>query len=461
MIANICAFLLYCFAITSNIKTTESAGNQVTPVQFFYPLCTGWYVNTVDRLKTYSKHPVAIKTAEQNILSGSCDNYKGIKLKTKIRAKLETKVQDIKCSFCAIAKTNILFLTIVVDRLRSGEPYIVDGDIVERLKEEAGIVVHLLLFGNMETDKWLWMYYLKIIALSRYDENKRFIRENPFEDDQLQTGVSDFIEYCKAEKYLPSAKTTVDYVLKNPKVYKNMFSVLRTSESIIGILLDRDFFSIDFLYLKPFWEDKRLLFGQITGARVDWSQAKHRFELEVAVTREFVKNRTWIYEPYGRLDHQLLLVKIIDARIFCHVSVILQLYEKQLSMLDEQTLTHIRELINNVLLEVVKFLSFKDDFLLNILSEFMYAQVKDENHITDISARVLTKANDSLNDLNGDEKVEIDWIGFSQRQLSTDVFMIKVINELDDYLNDFASFVRFEYKVFLHFIGVVKPKTHY
>ncbi|XP_050443863.1 uncharacterized protein LOC126847593 [Adelges cooleyi] len=465
MAAKSSAYLLCCFVITSNIKIIESAGNhQITPIRFFVQTCFEEYVCTVNDLKTFNKHPISIKPAEQKMLSTrACNNINDYQLKLKSRDKLEKKAQDVKCSFCVITKSNILNMKNLIENVKSGEPFIDNEKTVKDLKEEVEIIIHLLLLANIETGKWLWSYYLKIIAISQYYDNKPFIHENPFEDHQLQTDVSDFIENCVAENYLPLTTMESDLVSKKQGVYKDMFSDLRDSGMFSGILNGRVVLvTITFLYLKPFWDDgNQLLFRQITGADVDWSKAKQRHEVEVTITRKFVENRTWMYIPYGRLDHQHLLVKIVDARLYCYVSVVLNIYEKQLSILEGHTLTRIKVLVCHVIQYALKVTAYKDDFLVDILSEFKFAKINDTNEIEDVSARVKAKADEILNDLNSVSKNNIDWLSFvSVHQLSTDDLIMRIIKDFKDYLHELKRLcLPFEYKVFLHFIDVIKSSV--
>ncbi|XP_050426767.1 uncharacterized protein LOC126837069 [Adelges cooleyi] len=462
MISNICAFLSCCFAITSNIKTIESAGGcKTVPVRFFAQTSNADYVRTVNSLITFSKNPISMKPAEQTILSTAAwETYEDYKLKLKSRDKLEKKAKDIKCSFCVIAKSNILHL---VEKLKSQEPFVNDEEPLTDLKEEAELVLHLLLLANLETGKWLWSYYLKILAIGRYDDMDTFIRENPFGDVQLQTDVSKFIDGCIEDKYLPIAAKEYDLVSKKPNVYNDMFCVLRNSRTFINTrVLSRraPMVTVEFLYLKRFWHDEyQVLFGQITEVNVDWSRPKQRHQVEVAKTREFLDSRTWMHEPYGRLDHQHLLVKILDARFYCYISVVLHIYGIQLALIDEQTLTDIRDFIYTVMHYTLELTAFKDEFLVAIVSEFNYVDIREIDDIKDMSARVKTKANEILNDLNGVRANTIDRFSFNvdEAQLSTDDYLMRIVQKYEDYLLELKGVCfPFGYDVLLHFMDVVK-----
>ncbi|XP_050426247.1 uncharacterized protein LOC126836684 isoform X2 [Adelges cooleyi] len=467
MIVKMNALMLICsFAITLNIKTIESAGNQIVPVRFYTRTSSEDYVQTVNDLKTFNKRPTYIKPAEQiNLSTHACDNINDYHLKLKSRDKLEKRAQDIKCSFCVITKSNISNMKNLVENLKSGEPFGNNEDYVNRLEEEAKIILHLLLMSDLETGKWLWIYYLKMFAISQYEYNKHLINENPFEDDQLQSGVSDFIDNCIAEKYLPKNTIESDLVSKKPEVYKNMFRKLRVSGWVSNVLGGRVLVFVKFLYLKPFWEDEnQLLFRQITEANVDWSYAKQRFGLEVAISREFVENRTWMYKPYGRLDHQHLLIAILDARFYCHLSVVLYIYEKQISMraLDELTLKSIKNRIVNVIKHVLGVTAYKDEFLVVISSEFKFAKISDIDDIRDILARVRAKANEILKDLNGASTIEVDFLGFNinENQLSSSDSILRIIKNFKDYLNELTFFcLPSEYRVLLHFVDVIRSSA--
>ncbi|XP_050426411.1 uncharacterized protein LOC126836806 [Adelges cooleyi] len=458
MIANLCEFLFCCFAITSNIKIIESAGNQIAPLRLYTHTTGPSYVQTIKNLKTFNNHPVSITYEDVALLTaGYLETFLDYQLKLKSREKLEKKAKDITCSFSLIAKSKLFFLKDLFVKLENGEPFINVEETIKRLKEEAGLILQLLVWGNLETGKRLWSYYLKIIAISQYEGNKRFIQENPFEDQQLQTGFSVFIEKCIADDYLPKNTIEFDLVLKKPEIYEKMFCDLRKSRWGKDVLRGQFLVTTDFLYLKSFWDDaNEILFRHIVGVNVDWSNVKQRHELETAITREFVENRTWIKNPYGRLDHQHMVIKIISARFYCFFSVVLHIYEKQFSRLREEMMIDTRDRINNVIKDALILMSYKDDFLLNIISEFKFGIINEINDIKDILASVWKKANEILNDLNGVSANKIDWLSFNvnEGQLSNTDLIIRILNDFYDYLNE-LTVLPFKYKVFLHFIDVV------
>ncbi|XP_050426604.1 uncharacterized protein LOC126836928 [Adelges cooleyi] len=433
----------------------------IIPVRFFVYICDEHYVQTLNSLKTFNRHPTNIELSEQRVLSKPvCTNIDDYQLKLKSRGKLEEKAQDIKCSFCVIAKSKISYLKNLIEELKSGQQSFVDikADVIQ-LENEVRIILHLLMFTDLVTGKWIWIYFLKVIAFSRFGENEHYIRKNIFEDDQLESGVSEFIKKCTADGYLPALES--DLVSEIPSIHKQMFDDLQK----LG--WDLEFFFIngyvmvttDFLYLKPFWKDEtKFLFGQITGATVDWSKAKRRFELEVAVTKKFVENRTWIHEPYGRLDHQHMLVKIVDARLYCYLSVVLHIYEKQLTILEGETLKNIKDDVYKVIQYALSLTGFKNDFLVAIMSEFKFAKTSDTQDIDDISARARAKADETLNDLNGVSKNKIDWLSpVSLQQLQTAHMIMGVIDDFNGFLNELKRIcLPFEYRGILHFIDVVE-----
>ncbi|XP_050441038.1 uncharacterized protein LOC126845994 [Adelges cooleyi] len=470
MIRNIFTFLLCCFATTLNLKTIESAGNsKICPTRFFVQITHKNLLRAVNNVKTLKKRPKIDITREdeRNLTTSVCRSIDEYHLKLKSRDKLEKKGRDIICSFCVFAQSNVLWLKNFVEKITNGEPFINNENFVKRLKNEAEMIVVLFPVGDLQMGKWLWSYFLKIVAIRQYDDNKLYIHGNPFEDEQMQTGFSDFIENCIAENYLPPAAMDPDFVTKNESKYKKMFTDLSDSRWFKNLIashpLDRNYNGlIDILYLKPFWEDGRqLLFrgGTIAqGFNVDWSRVRQRHRNEVVITREFVENRTWISNPYGRLDHQHLLIKIIDATYYCYISVIIYIYEKQLSILNEPTLEEIKELIIDVINEAL-YVSIKEEFLLVIFSELDCSQMRDIDVIKGILASVRAKANGILNDLNGANTNEIDWLSFTidEGQLSNDSLIKIIISDFEFYLNELKRyFLPFKYEILLHFSDVVK-----
>ncbi|XP_050435508.1 uncharacterized protein LOC126842541 [Adelges cooleyi] len=470
MISNIFAFLLCCFVITSNLKTFETAGNsKINPTRFFIQTSHKYYLRAVNNVKTFNKRPKIEITREdeRNLSTSTCGGIDEYHTKLKSRDKLEEKGRDIMCSVCVIARSNILWLKNFVEKIKNGEPFNRSENVIKRLKMEAELIFLLFPAGYLQMGKWLWSYFLKIIAIRQYDDNKLYIHENPFEDDQLQTGFSDFIGNCIAKKYLPPTVMEPDFVRKNQSKYDKMFTDLSSSRwfrnSNASHPLDRNYNGlIDILYLKPFWEDERqLLFrgGTITqGFNVDWSKVIQRHRVEVVITRAFVENRTWISNPYGRLDHQHLLVKIIDATFYCYISVILYVYEKQLPILNEPTLEEIIELIFDVFNEAFN-VSIKEEFLVVISSELDFSQMRDTDVVKGILASVTAKANGILNDLNGTNTNEIDWLSFNvnEGQLSNDSMIKIIILDFKFYLNELKSYCfPFKYETLLHFMDMVK-----
>ncbi|XP_050426390.1 uncharacterized protein LOC126836789 [Adelges cooleyi] len=466
MVANIFAFILCCFAITSNIKSIESTGNSKfeVPVQYKKHYLLNIiiyeepYVYEVNRLRTFKKDTIIIESNEENILSKHLYSDKDMQLKIESLGKFENKIQDIQCSYCVVTKLHILYLKNLAEKLKSGVRLTNNEEIVTGLEKEAKYILRILLMSNLEIGKWLWIFLLKIVAISQYGDNIiPFIRENPFVDDQLQSGVTSVIEKCMAEKYLPPTAMEYDFISKNYNTYDYMFHHLYDPTIIDDIFHNHVLGVIEFLYLKPFWLSNQLLFREMEEVNIDWGETKQRFELEVVITKEFVDNRIWMYHPYRRLDHQYLFVKIIDARIYCYLTVVLHVYEQQLFMLDEQALTDIKSRITKVMIEALKLTAYKDDFLVVLSSELKFGKI-NVNHIdwiNDILARVRTKANGILNDLNGASSNEIDRLSFNhdENQLPTYDMIIKIIDDFEDYLKELKSFLPFDYKVLLNFIG--------
>ncbi|XP_050430804.1 uncharacterized protein LOC126839509 [Adelges cooleyi] len=295
MIANICAFILCCFAITSNIKTIESAGNsKVSPILYF-PLYNELYVHTINHLKTFKEVPIIFQTKEKDILFKSCANDEDIQFKIESLVKFENKIQDVQCSFWVIAQFNILTMKKIVGKVKSGERFIHnDRRTVKRLEKEANTILQILIRSNFESRKWPWTIFFKTFAFSQFADNIPFFGENPFEDDQLFTGVSNVIENCVADKYLPPTVTESDFISKNMRTYDDMFHYLHDFVLNEDVFKGRVLEMIEFVYLKPFWNDNQLLFKEIEEVKVDWSEVKQQFELEMEITKEFLDNRDWI-----------------------------------------------------------------------------------------------------------------------------------------------------------------------
>ncbi|XP_050425519.1 uncharacterized protein LOC126836332 isoform X1 [Adelges cooleyi] len=463
MIANICAFSLCCFALILNIKTIESASNsRITPARFIVPTSNRRYVRTVDKVKTFNKHStVIIKPVHQRILSMPVvNNIKKYQKKLRSRVRLEKKARDIKCSFCVIAKSKSGYFKNLLERLKGGEPLIYNMDYLINIKQETAMIVELLLAENFETGMWLWSHFLKTIAIEQYDDLENYFKQgDPYEGDNLlQTGISKFIDTCIGENYLSLAAMEPDFVSNDPSVYDRLFEDL----SAIRISHDRDYnLMIALLYLKPFWDDQReLLFGPISYTDVDWNEANQKHLTEVPVTRTFFENRTWIYTPYDRMDHQLLLVRTIDARLYCHLSLVLHVYVKQLTAAldDPATLRHAKDVIQEVVQAVLNLTAFKDQFLEVVISELKTVRVGNIVEIKKISARVKSKANEVLNELHGSSG--IDRLGFNvdREQLSSiNDLTTRVIKNFTDYIYELKRiWSPFEYRWLLHFLDLVK-----
>ncbi|XP_050439594.1 uncharacterized protein LOC126845076 [Adelges cooleyi] len=454
MIFNIWPFLLCCFAVTSNLNTIVSAAkSQIFPLRYYFQTSNEYYVRAVNILRSFNKNPICIESSDvKNLTSPSFGDIKKYQPKLISRSKLEKRAKDFQCSFCVMAKSNLLYMENLIKKLNNGEPFVHDEKTMKRLELEAKVLLEILRAENLQTGKWLWIYLLKIIAIRQYNANKTIFRKNPIIDNELQNGVSNFIANCVIEKYLLPIPLP-DLISKNPTIVNTMMYDLLVAK---WVLHNSDFVTVEFLYLKRFWDDgEQILFRPITEVNVDWSEAKRRHGVEVAATKVFVENRGWILKPYGRFEHQQLLVEIIDARIYCYLSVILYVYEKQLFTFDERTRSEIKYLIVNHILDALTLTAFKDDFLVDTLAELEFAKTLSIDEIKAISAKVKAKANDILNLLNGVHTNEIGWLSFNvnEDQLSTDDFIREAVRNFKFYLTDFKQFLPFEYSVLLHFMN--------
>ncbi|XP_050425527.1 uncharacterized protein LOC126836332 isoform X7 [Adelges cooleyi] len=457
MIAKLCAILLCCFALILNTKTMETTSNsQITQARFFIPTSDKSYLNAVDNVKTFNKQSTAINS------SLSMPGYDKYQKQVRIRYGLEKKARDIKCSFCVIAKSNVGYMSSLLENIISENRFAYDADSLHKLKkitQDTTMIVELLLAENLETGKWLWSHFLKTIAIDNYGGCKNGFKsgEDPFEGDRLlQTGVSDFIDTCKREKNLPETAMAPDFVSNNPKGHDRFLNGLRA----IPLTTNRNHNQmLALLYLTPFWNDQsELLSRQIAHTNVDWNVAKQKHLTEVPATRTFFENNRWIYTPYERMDHQLLLVRIIDARLYCHLAVVLRVYEKQLTAgrFEPRTLRQTKDAIADVVQDVLQLTAFKDHFLVSVISDLKTKSDANIEEIKKMSTEVKAKANEVLNKLHGSSGVDRLGLNVNQLQSSNELTAL-VIKNFKDYMNELKRIcLPFEYRWLLHFLDLVK-----
>ncbi|XP_050425524.1 uncharacterized protein LOC126836332 isoform X4 [Adelges cooleyi] len=462
MIAKLCAILLCCFALILNTKTMETTSNsQITPARFFVPTSDKNYVRAVDNVKTFNKQSTTIN--KQSILSMPVVNdIEKYQKKIKSRDRLEKKAGDIKCTFCVIAKSNAVYLKYLLESFVAVKRFSYDDDDLHKLRQiqlETTMIVELLLAENLETGKWLWSHFLKTIAIAEYDDFKNGFKRDvdPFESDRLlQTGVSEFIGTCIREKNLPETAMAPDFVSNNPKGHGRFLNGL----SAIPLTTNRNYnLMLTLLYLAPFWEDRNeFLFRQIAYTNVDWNVAKQKHLTEVPATRTFFENNRWIYTPYERMDHQLLLVRIIDARLYCHLAVVLRVYEKQLTAgrFEPRTLRQTKDAIADVVQDVLQLTAFKDHFLVSVISDLKTKSDANIEEIKKMSTEVKAKANEVLNKLHGSSGVDRLGLNVNQLQSSNELTAL-VIKNFKDYMNELKRIcLPFEYRWLLHFLDLVK-----
>ncbi|XP_050425526.1 uncharacterized protein LOC126836332 isoform X6 [Adelges cooleyi] len=458
MIAKLCAFLLCCFALILNTKTMESTSNsQITHTRLFIPTPHINLVRHVDNVRTFKKSTIPKQ------LLGAVSKFSGNDKNLKIRYDLEKKARDIKCSFCVIAKSNAEFLNNVLQNIISENRFGYDTDVLRKLREillDTTMIVELLLAENLKTGKWLWTHFLKTFAIEYHEDftGGFRLRVDPFKSDSLlQTGVSEFIDTCIREKNLPEAAMAPEaFILKNSKGHEHFLKDLRR----IPFPLDRRYsVLLKLLYLQPFWEDHgELLFGQIAHTNVDWNVAKEKHLTEVPATRTFFENNRWIYTPYERMDHQLLLVRIIDARLYCHLAVVLRVYEKQLTAgrFEPRTLRQTKDAIADVVQDVLQLTAFKDHFLVSVISDLKTKSDANIEEIKKMSTEVKAKANEVLNKLHGSSGVDRLGLNVNQLQSSNELTAL-VIKNFKDYMNELKRIcLPFEYRWLLHFLDLVK-----
>ncbi|XP_050435067.1 uncharacterized protein LOC126842222 [Adelges cooleyi] len=315
MIAHNCIFWSFYFIQTVNFMMIEST-SKVSPsyyVNHTFPLS---YVNVVNNLITYNEREIKISEKEITILTTPVQTYSDTKGRKTVFDKFDKKIEDIKCTCTLIVKTKLAYLSNILEGLQSGGSIEVAKDKLTMLKEEAGLMVLMFQLSQAKAGKWFWSYYLKIMAIIEYESNRNFFGDPLFAEDELQSGISHFLEYCKDNKYLPKNKPECDLVSKVPNVPNNIFQELRSS-SIIAVeyVYIMQYISIEYLYLKPLWDDHELLFGEITGSTVEWRPTIRRHAVEVDKTKKYVENRQWIPKPFGHLSYHKLIKQIIRQEI--------------------------------------------------------------------------------------------------------------------------------------------------
>ncbi|XP_050434991.1 uncharacterized protein LOC126842145 [Adelges cooleyi] len=446
-------FLSLYIILAVNIMVIEST-SKVAPTYYVNQTFTVSFVNTVNKLITYNQHEIKFSDRERTILTTPINTYNDTKGRNGVFDKFARKIQDIKCTCSVIVKTKLAYLSNILDGLRSGGAIEVAMDKLNILKQEAGLLVLMFQRGQVKAGKWFWSYLLKILAIIEFESNNNFLGRTPFDDqDELQSGITDFIQYCKDKKYLPKNRTERELVSTNSQVPVNIFRELGSSVTIavgyVNVILDM---SIDCLYLKPLWDEHEFLFSQITGSVVEWRPTIRRHAVEVDKTKEYIVNRQWISRPFGHVGYHELIKRIINARAYIFLWVMLVAFDKKMPNMDENTFSTVYKETIDTVNTVFEFMEYTDTFFYDIVTQYCWTMPQDTNfgHLID---RISTRAKDSLVELNGRNPNGSDWISVNVHdELSNDAMMAFLKEFADNFYQLKAKLGSFDYALAMSFL---------
>ncbi|XP_050431195.1 uncharacterized protein LOC126839823 [Adelges cooleyi] len=432
MITHNYIFLALYFILTVNFHMIEST-SKISPSYYNSQTFSHSYIDIVNTLKTYNQNEIKFNEKERTILTTPVQTYSNTKGRNTVFDKLDKKIQDIKCTCSLIVKTKLVYLANILDGLQRGESIQFTWGELNVVKEEAGFMLLLFQKGQYNAGKWFWSYYFKIMAIIEYESNKNFFEEPPFGEEELQSDITNFIKYCKDNKYLPRNRTESELVSKNPNVPNNIFRVLRASEMIdIDYVNVMQYISIDYLYLKPLWDEHDLLFRQITGSAVEWKPTIRRYAVEVNKTKEYVKNRQWISEPFGHLSYHKLIKQIISVRIYTFLWVLLVIFNNEMPKMNPFRLNLAYLDTMGTIDRVQKYMHYTETLFFDLVAAFNGAKYEDPINFDSLIARISERVKDILVELNGRSSNGSNWICVNINEDFTYDMILEFLQEFDD-----------------------------
>ncbi|XP_050439982.1 uncharacterized protein LOC126845365 [Adelges cooleyi] len=442
MIAHNCIFLSTFVILTVDyFMIIESTNNKVSPSYYINQAFSVSYVNIVNNLITYNEREIKLSEKEITTLTTPVRTYNDTKGLDMGFDKFEKKLQDLKCTCSLIVKPKLAYLSNILEGLQSGGAIEVAKDKLTVLKEEAGLMVLTFQMGQVKAGKWFWSYYLKIAAIVEYESNKNFFGQTVFGEEELQSGIADFIKYCKDNKYLPKNRAeSSGSAWKNSNVPVNMFQELRGAAATAIAYDAMKNISIEGLYLKPLWDEHELLFGQITGSVVEWGPAIRRHAAEVDKTDEYIADRQWISKPFGHLSYHKLIKQIVTTRAYVYLWVMFVIFrEKMPPNMDENRFNTFYTQSINIINTVMEFMSHTDNFFYDTVTEYHWTRPENTS-LGNLIARVSRKAKDALVELNGRNSNGSDWISVDvYDELSNDNMMMEFLKEFFDYFKNLKA----------------------
>ncbi|XP_050431208.1 uncharacterized protein LOC126839831 [Adelges cooleyi] len=434
MIARNCNFLSLYLILTVNIMMIGST-SKISPSYSVNKTFSLSFVNTVNNLDTYNEREIKFSDRELTILTTPVQITNDTRVRNMVFDKFDKKIEDIKCTCSSIVKTKLVYLTNILDGLRSGGAIEVAMNKLTELKEEAGLMVLMFQRGQVKAGKWFWSYFLKLVAIIEYESNKNVFGKTPFGEEELQSDITNFLKYCKNNKYLPNNRTESDLASKNSNVAYNIFQKLRTS---VTIAVDYDyimqFISIDYLYLKSLWDEDELLFRKITGSAIEWRPTIRRHAVEVNKTKEYIKNRQWILRPFGHLSYHKLIKQIISVRMYTFMWVMLVIFNKEMPKMNLFQLKLLYEEALDTIDMVHRFMHYTETIYSDVVAEFRSAINEHQNNFDSIIPRISVRVKEILVELNGCTSNGCDWISVDINEF-TYAMILQYLQEFKDSFN--------------------------
>ncbi|XP_050438722.1 uncharacterized protein LOC126844512 [Adelges cooleyi] len=345
-----------------------------TKICIIYFLCTFiFYTNTVDsiRLKTWPKISSLMRTKDKGIVADNdirrtydkefvehfcrmrtmeafrlvfedvdirslCNNFDKNKNQLEEKhcalVKYRKKMQALQCHNGVIVQSMLAILKGSI-RLRKNET--TNGKrisgVFKKFRVYVSRMLSVLYYGKTNPPSWLWLVYVKFLAVTEWDTYRESIEDDLFEDAQLTVDLDNFIDTCVANYYLPvdhekyedliRAKTSVDSL-------KAITAGLYNNHSLWSTYKFADFFVVDNMYLLEFSNEKPKLFEAVPRMTIEWHYTMVQFDWETAKCKTSLENGVWLKKPFACLDYQNLIVQVVITKLLCYTLVHLLTFRK-------------------------------------------------------------------------------------------------------------------------------------
>ncbi|XP_050438872.1 uncharacterized protein LOC126844610 [Adelges cooleyi] len=403
------------------------------------------FVYVLNDLKTMNDHPIVFDWDEMTMLSES-SSYGVYRTTQKEVAllKYKRKMQDLQCTNGAIAQSVLYHLRRFAKQKNKTSAVVQTKPTLVRFKTTVARMLSVLLFGKTVAHRWLWLLYFGIYRALDPDWTDRDLMASYLTDDQrLGATISAFTEMCVRHGYLNEDYSVAKRLYEPPETerdahrfMKNLYGKLYDDVMLDHVYKYADYFDVDNLYLRRFWDEHDAICAAVPGVQIEWNVTISLLDNAKTLMANHIKNNAWPAKPFQMNVYLKYVISICKVKLFMYTWIHLTCYREIVSKpYSISKLDYINDMLYAVLSTAADLLYANDEFVDELKDLVLYITTSEKREIQNMATRIMNKIDVESIALS-ENRLSHSFNETFDRQSCTMEFLENNLNSLDGYFGN-------------------------